>query len=261
MTTLGLDYATKPDLRAAWNAGYRYLVRYLAPADAKYDWKRVTSAERDEAWSIGFAMLLVWESYATRALEGTAAGMADARDAASQATALGYPPDVPIFFACDTDASADAARPYFRGVASVRPCAGAYGGIRVVDPVLSEGTVRYGWQACAWSAGKVSQVAHLYQRLRPTTTLKGSFDEDVTLRSIPMWSAPQIRPQPQPVQTAAPHLEDSSMPYMIRTPDGEIDLILAGRLIHLDGPGYDFYAAQKVPLFNVRPQDGAAARS
>jgi hypothetical protein len=51
------------------------------------------------------------------------------------------------------------------------------------------------------------------------------------------------------------------MPYMIRTPDGEIDLILAGRLIHLDGPGYDFYAAQKIPLYNVRPQDGTLVRS
>lgn len=47
---------------------------------------------------------------------------------------------------------------------------------------------------------------------------------------------------------------------MIRTPDGEIDLVIGKTLIHLDGPGYEFYKAQSVPLKQVRQQDGDRAR-
>jgi hypothetical protein len=262
MTALGVDYAWQhPDPAQIKAAGYDFVVRYLSNDPTK----NLTVAERDSLWAHNLNVLLVWESYAARALAGTQAGIDDARNAVAQAAALGHPPDVPLFFACDTNATANQARPYFKGVASVRPCVGVYGGIAVVDTLIADGTVRYGWQTCAWSAGKVSQVAHLYQRLRPTTKLAGSFDEDVQLHPLPMWTPPQVvvaPPIPIPAPIPAPTLsEDSTMPYMIRTPDGEIDLILAGRLIHLDGPGYDFYAAQKIPLFNVRPQDGTLVRS
>lgn len=264
--TLGIDFAwAHPDPAQIKNAGYEFVIRYLSHDPTK----DLTAAERDALWAQGLAILLVWESYAARALAGTQAGMDDARTAVAAARALGYPDDVPLFFACDTNATADLARPYFAGAASVRPCVGAYGGIAVVDTLLADGTVRYGWQTCAWSNNRVSQTAHLYQRLTPTRPLAGSFDEDVLLHPLPLWTAPTAVvappapiPAPTPQPSPAPVLtEDPAMPYMIRTPDGEIDLILAGHVIHLDGPGYDFYNAQKVPLFQVRPQDGKLVRS
>lgn len=225
MAEIGYDCATPVSVSAAASYGYTFAIRYLAPLDAKYDWKRFKLSEKDALWARNLGVLLVWESYATRANEGFQAGVADARDAAAQATALGYPPDVPLFFACDTNTTADQARPYFAGVASVRPCCGAYGGIRVVDPLLADGTVRWTWQTCAWSVDPitrqalVSQTAHLYQRLHPTTHLQGSFDEDVLLRALPLWlpSAPQ--PAPVPVPPVTQRLGGTGM-FIFQVTDG-----------------------------------------
>lgn len=275
MPPLGYDCATPVDPAAARSYGYTFGIRYLAPSDARYDWKRFKPAEQTAMWAQALGILLVWESYAGRALEGFQAGVQDAQDAQAQARALGYPDDVPIFFACDTNTTANQARPYFQGAVSVRPCSGAYGGIDVVDALLADGTVPFTWQTCAWSTNAsgvavVSQTAHLYQRLHPTTHLQGQFDEDVMLRPIPMWTAqtqpaptPAPAPEPQPAQppnTLRPlPLGDDDMPFMMRTPDTEIDLV-AGTVIHLDEPGVEFYAAQGIKEINFRQEDGDALR-
>ena len=315
MTTLGIDYATKPDLRAAWDAGYRFLIRYIAPPDAKYDWKRITPAERDEAWSIGFSLLLVFESWAGRALDGFQAGVDDARVGVDAARALGYPDDVPLFFADDTDSTADQVRPYFKGVATIRPCSGAYGGRKVTAPLLADGTVRFAFQACAWSmpptvrqgssgpavrelqqllgitqdgvfgpgtatavrafqnanglgvdgivgpmtwdrlGGAIDPSSHIYQRYSPTTTLAGSFDEDMLLRPVPMWTPPGTAPVPAPAASPLPvaspvsrpvpdsvstAIEDDAM-FIYAAIDGpapgaEFYTFGTGKLIHIDGP-------------------------
>lgn len=194
--TLLIDSAVPLDPRDIKAAGYIGVIRYIAPPDAKYDWKRLTILERDGYWEHGLGVLPVFESYATRATEGMSAGMEDARTGQVELAKLGYPGDLPVIFTCDTDTTALTARPYFRGVTTIRFQSGAYGGVKVVDPLLADGTVRWGMQACAWSNDPhgnplVSQTAHLYQRLRPTTPLAaqhpGEFDEDVMLHPIPLW--------------------------------------------------------------------------
>lgn len=187
MPPLGIDIAwQRPSPEAVRSAGYTFVIGYLSTDPTK----NLTAANIAGYQAQGLGVLLVWETTALRALDGMTAGIADGRAANAQAAALGYPADVPIFFACDTATTAVVARPYFRGVTTVRPCSGAYGGIGVVDPLLADGTVRYGWQACAWSGTQVSTTAHLYQRAKPTLPLQGSFDENVQLRPIPMFTAP-----------------------------------------------------------------------
>lgn len=149
--TLVADYTAARDPAQLKAAGFAGAVRYIAPPDRKYDWKRVTPGERDSLLGAGMLLWLVFESYAARALEGAQAGVDDAKTAAQAARSLGCPDDVPVFLACDTDATADQARPYFAGAASVRPCLGGYGGRKVTAPLLADGTIRFAWQTCAWS--------------------------------------------------------------------------------------------------------------
>lgn len=269
-------------------AGYGGAIRYLAPPDTKYDFKRLTAAERDQLFAAGRVILGVFESYATRALEGAAAGVADAQAAVAAARALGYPDDVPIIFACDTDTTADLVRPYFKGAASIRPCLGGYGGRKVTGPLIADGTIRYAFQSCAWSMpsmlrlgsagpdvrllqtalgvtadgafGPLTQTAvklfqsahgltvdgivgpatwdqlgtpidpgtHIYQRYRPTTSMAGSFDEDIMVKPVPLW-APAAAPAPPAPLPASPAGESM---VLVRDPSTEREYLQIGATLH-----------------------------
>jgi hypothetical protein len=100
--------------------------------------------------------VVVWETTANRASAGRAAGIADAKGAAAQATACGQPSGRPIFFAVDWDADPSVVVAYFQGVASVIgvPRTGVYGGYKVVKFLLDHGLVAWAWQTVAWSGGR-----------------------------------------------------------------------------------------------------------
>jgi hypothetical protein len=209
--TLILDYSfARPKPATIKLAGYSGVMRYLSnqhPPNPKDLTKPEAVALHAARLSIG----LIWETYAKRAGEGTVAGEEDARAADAQADALGYPRDLPIFYAVDFDAAPTAVVPYFAGVrtASQRPV-GVYGSARVVEGIHSAG-VPYVWQTCAWSAGKVSSIAHLYQRLHATVAhpVSGT-DENELLRPFPMWTpvpplpVPPVPPVPIPPPTPVP---------------------------------------------------------
>lgn len=259
MSALGVDLAWWRGSGAAIKAaGYTFVIGYLSPDPTK----NLTAANIADYQSNGLGVLLVWESYAQRAIGGAGFGTADATAAVRQARALGYPEDVPIFFACDTNTSADLVRPYIQAARAVRPACGVYGGIHVVDPLLADGTVPFGWQTCAWSNNVVSQTAHLYQRLRPTLKLSGSYDEDVLLRPLPMFTAPTVTPAPAPAPAPSPApapapspvpspvpvpfpvshspVEDDAMYIYIAIdgpqPGAEFYTFGTGKLVHIDGP-------------------------
>lgn len=210
MPDLLVDYAwNHPDPAAIKASGYVGVLRYLSTDPTK----NLSPGERDLLQAQGLAIGLVWETTADRALQGAQAGTQDALLANGQADDLGYPADSCIYYAVDTDAVVDAVRPYFQGVVSVpgRP-AGVYGGIHVVDPLLTDGTCKFGWQTVAWSRGVVSQIAHLYQRLTPTLPSPGgSYDEDVVLpageTSWGQWAASPSVPAPTPPTPPPPPLD------------------------------------------------------
>lgn len=203
MERLGIDTAKHLNPGAVKAAGYEFVIRYDAPDEPKYDWKRADAAELSAYMGEGLGVLLVWESYASRCLEGANAGIEDARISASHLAAIGYPNDVPLFVAADLNTTPDAVRPYFAAFASIRPCIGGYGAAGVIEPLLDAGIIRYGWQAggaSAWLGNdRVSQKCHLYQRLVPTRSIagvpEGSWDEDVLLRDLPMWRRATMPPQ------------------------------------------------------------------
>src|SRR3954454_9683507 len=99
----GIDYAFgRPTMAALKSAGIKFVCRYLSHSPSK----NLTAAEAKKLSDAGIWIVVVWETTAKRALDGYAAGAADARDALAQAQICGMPDDRPIYFAVDWDASA-----------------------------------------------------------------------------------------------------------------------------------------------------------
>lgn len=198
--TLVLDYSfARPDPSNIRSAGYSDVMRYLSPDSSK----NLSGAERDALWAAGLGIGLVWESTATRAAQGLNAGKADAVSAAAQAKVLGFPVNLPIFFAVDFDAQVSQVVSYFTGVKSVlQNPVGVYGSAKVVDGVIGLGLAKFGWQTMAWSGSTVSPNATLYQRIRATVSnpVAGS-DENLLINDMPFWvkNSPLPAPAPAPV--------------------------------------------------------------
>lgn len=150
-------------------AGYSFVMRYLASNAGK----RITAAQVADYRNNGLGIGLVFEDYANPAQNNPSqpakvCGVIDAGIALSQANALGFPSDRPIYFAVDYDAP-ESAQPwiddYLRGVASVIGAnrVGVYGGFYIVKRCMENGTAKWGWQTVAWSGGQLYSGAHLYQ--------------------------------------------------------------------------------------------------
>jgi len=190
MTQL-VDYAwTKPTPAQIVAGGYAGVLRYLSWDSSK----DISAAERDALHAAGLSIGLVWETTATRAGAGYAAGVADVTAAEAKATALGYPTNIPLFYAVDFDALVAAVLPYFQGVlASSHYPVGVYGSANVVEGIPAP----WKWQTVAWSKGRISAQAHLYQTTLPTLP---ACDLNKVLRPVPLWF-PTIPPQEDTMST------------------------------------------------------------
>ncbi len=174
-----VDYAwTKPSASQIVAGGFAGVLRYLSHDSGK----NLSGGERDALLAAGLSIGLVWETTATRAGQGYAAGQQDVQAAEAQAGALGYPAGCPIFYAVDYDAAPAAVVPYFQGVQGLaRWPVGVYGSANVIEGV----PVPWKWQTIAWSHGRVSAQAHFYQTL--LASLPGC-DLNKVLRPVPLWS-------------------------------------------------------------------------
>jgi hypothetical protein len=186
---------TKPGWMEMQAAGYTFMVGYVSPNSAK----NLTAGNfYDYHVRAGMAVGLVWEATPGRALQGSSAGTADGKAAELQANAIGYPVDAVIFFAVDQDttsANYAAIQAYANAFnLNTRRPVGIYGEADVVDHFVTPGVqpVRYGWQTAAWSGGRLSAKANLYQRTGhpgwpvPATVAATAFDEDVAISRVPL---------------------------------------------------------------------------
>ncbi len=225
-----VDYSfAHPTPQAIKDAGYRGVLRYLAPLPNA---KVITTAERDALLAAGLSIGLVWESTASRAGEGQGAGEADAQAANGQADHLGAPDDATIYYAVDFDAEPSVVRPYFMGAHNHggRPV-GIYGSFRVCEAILQDGTAKMAWQTVAWSHGLVSDKAVLYQRAAPTLGPVAGTDENVCLAADwGQWPRPTQPPQPTPDP-----VEDKVL-TLIRAPNGWIGVTDGVHKRHLVDP-------------------------
>ncbi len=194
----GIDYSwSHPGGAAIKAAGFEFAARYLSHDRSG---KTIEQAEVDDLHNNGVSIVLVWEEGAQNALGGNGQGVADAETALTQADALGFPGNLPIYFAVDFDATPEQQGPiddYLRGAASVIGAArvGVYGGYYVVKRCFENGTAVYGWQTLAWSGGQVLDGAHLYQN--GGQAFGGGSDIDEALKDdYGAWSAAPPPPPP-----------------------------------------------------------------
>ncbi len=160
----GIDWAwgaiSPRSLRAV---GAGFAARYLSSDPTK----NLSPRESADLKAAGLGRVVVWETSATRALQGLQAGMDDAGQALAQARKCGLPRSGSwaIYFAIDADVDGLQVAAYFRGVASVigSEHAGAYGGIRPLSYLLDQHLIRYGWQTYAWSGGQWDPRAQVIQ--------------------------------------------------------------------------------------------------
>jgi hypothetical protein len=166
VTVFGVDYAWgRPGPAALKKAGAKFACRYLSHDTSG---KNLTRAEANVLSDAGISLVVVWESTASRALAGHAAGVADAKSAVAQAQVCGMPAGRPIYFAVDFDATAgqqSAINSYLDGAASVlgRARVGLYAGYYVVKRAFDAHKITWGWQTYAWSGGHWDSRAHIQQ--------------------------------------------------------------------------------------------------
>lgn len=206
--------------------GYLGAMRYLSWEPNQ---KNITPAELAALHGAGLAVGFVWETTANRSTSGPAGGQRDVIEANRQLDVLGAPLSTVIYMATDQGppgATPDKVRGYYQGaVASSKRPVGIYGGFDVVDAMLREGVVHFGWQTYAWSGGRVSKLIQLYQH-------QNGFNDggSVDLNNImaPNWgqwpavAAPPPAPAPPP---PAPYGMRNDMPTpaavdMAVSPDG-----------------------------------------
>lgn len=162
--------------------------------------KNLTVGEAKAILDADMWLGIVFEDGAGRAKQGNSAGGLDRQFAEQQCDQLGVPADVPIFMAVDVDVQPAAVIDYVKGAAGeARRPMGLYGGYDIINALVvapgrlpdSGRPAAYGWQTSAWSEGKISANAHLYQ-----FDYVGDYDRNRLLKPFPTWSKTQPPPPP-----------------------------------------------------------------
>lgn len=176
----GIDYVSLT-VRQVLSTNAKFVIRYLSHTPSK----DIDTSELHALRAVGIAVGFVWETSATRALSGFAAGVEDAVQTKKRMQAFGVPNTVPCFFAVDFDAAPGTVDAYFDGVKHVLGSrAGVYGGFRVCEHLYSRG-IHWCWQTYAWSSGHWFTHAQLQQYQNGT-----SYDHDrSTVSNCGVWEA------------------------------------------------------------------------
>lgn len=187
--------------------GVSFACRYIGPEA----WgKTITAEEIRTLRDAGLAIMLCFESTASRMKGGARAGAEDAVTARNCAAALGVPAGTVIFFACDYNApAADFAsiEAYLRAAKmnAEQYGVGMYGPEKVVSAISERGACFYFWQCAAWS-NQFLPVADVRQyawqgdaRAKAMAAACGiaAVDLDSAETLAGMW-LPPVKPQPEP---------------------------------------------------------------
>lgn len=206
MSRLGIDYSwARPTGNAIKAAGYTFACRYLSHDDGK----NISVAEANDLRANGIDLVLVYESYANRALGGEAAGLQDGKDAAGQAKAVGYPQNACIYAAVDFDSTEaqqvpiDAYLKAFEAGLSGFYETGVYGSYYVCKRCHDNATAVKYWQTLAWSGGQVYENIHIYQNGK-TDFGNGADVDEARQDNIGAWKADNSAPSPKPTTQPNP---------------------------------------------------------
>lgn len=207
MTIAGVDYSFgRPPVDTLKAAGISFACRYLSNDGTAnhFNPKDLSAPEIAMLHGAGISIVLNYETSGTFMQGGYAAGLAMARWAGEQATSLGAPASVPIYYSADFNATPDqisGVLDFMHGAADAegsKDRVGVYGSFAVVEAAAAAG-FKYLWQTYAWSAGQWSAHAVLRQVNNDQKLGGVSVDLDEAMaQDYGQW-APTDAPTPPPV--------------------------------------------------------------
>jgi len=177
------DYSSaRPGGAVLVQFGMRGVIRYL--------WSNVNSkglgqVELDDLVANGLKVALVYEEDGRELVEdGGGLRVAKIADGLRQALGISH---APVHFAVDFEPNADELKKIVDEIISIDEIfpfeeRGVYGNFDVIEAVVGGGHAKYGWQTYAWSNGRVSEHATLYQ-YRNGQSINGSavdFDKNLS---------------------------------------------------------------------------------
>lgn len=155
----GIDTAAKITAKTAEilkREGFSFVARYLVPDSGNTAWKALTAAEAKIIRDAGLAVMLCWETTASRVKGGEVYGEEDAKTARKLAEEMGIPAGTVIYFAADynvPDADFAAVDGYLAAAMmhSGLYTVGLYGHEKVVNAMREQYERLKCWQCVAWS--------------------------------------------------------------------------------------------------------------
>ncbi|SFA83130.1 protein of unknown function [Cohnella sp. OV330] len=210
----GIDKATPvtaAQAKTLASAGYAFAARYLVPSS--YAWKRMTADEAKLITAAGMRIVSVYETTANRAASGADAGRNDGAAAYAEALAVGQPKGTVIYFAVDYDAQSkdfDAIEAYLKAAAKQITGyeTGVYGSYTVVEEMAKRGACAHFWQTYAWSRGKRSDKANIFQYKIDTTVSGIALDLNESYGNEGWWDT---NPSKNPGTNPEPDEEEITM--------------------------------------------------
>lgn len=203
----GIDCAvplTVAKAQAMAAAGMTFVIRYLVPT--QYAWKRLTRAEAEAITAAGMKIVSVFQRANHDAAGGAANGARDGKAAFQEAKLIGQTEGTAIYFAVDYDAQPsdfNAIEAYLRAAAKELPgyLIGVYGSYAVVEEMARRDACSNFWQTYAWSKGRLSQVANIYQYQNGQTLAGHTVDFNDGLGNEGWWDTnPQMGDKPVNIQ-------------------------------------------------------------
>lgn len=166
----GIDCSTKITKTVAEGlvrAGQTFAARYLVPEGYS---KHLSTDEAKIISDAGLDILSCYETTAGMAMAGASGGAKDAQAALKCAERVGQPKGSAIYFAVDFDVTKpeqyDIIEAYLRAAGDVLGSnygVGVYAEYSVIEAMQNRKACKYFWQTYAWSAGKRSVHASVYQ--------------------------------------------------------------------------------------------------
>jgi len=206
----GVDFSfAKPPAARLLELGYSFVVGYISVPPASPA-KNISKSECEAYLAAGLAVLLVWEMSATSPNGGATVGAAHGSDAKLCAAARGYPVEVPILVAVDTNTTATTIDAHEAYVEAFAPAVAPYPiGIYGDTDILARcaGLWRIGWVPNAWSWSGTSRKdaeakaralgAHVLQRTGFHIDGVWAVDPNEAIADFPAWgTAPPPVPLP-----------------------------------------------------------------
>ncbi|MGH9620837.1 MAG: glycoside hydrolase domain-containing protein [Bryobacteraceae bacterium] len=206
MTEFGVDYSfARPTIAVLREHGVRFVCRYLSTQGNS---KNLSQGEAASLNRAGINIVTVFETTASRALDGRNAGRSDASSALTQGAQCGQPSMAPTYYVVDFNpdsAQFAAIAEYFGGLCDKNGVGriGVYGGYATCEFLIRSHLVSYVWQTYAWSGGQWSRHANIRQTHNGENWPGGQVDYDTAMTAdYGQWRHPVSGPPPTTGKTS-----------------------------------------------------------